>query len=179
MLHNLPSYIRNIAGKRDDSLLNEMKNRLFYKSKGRPPYFAQMIRFALHLRYTSFQAYKLLLEKFPLPSVSSLHKIQEGGVDALKAVSLLRETGKISSDCVLMIDEMYLQKAAQYQDGKYVGVNENGDLYKGILVFMIVGLTKSIPYVIQAIPQVTFTGTWLSTSPFKHSIKLVLLSDVL
>ena len=32
-----------------------------------------------------------------------------------------------------MIDEMYLQKAAQYQDGKYVGVNENGDLYKGIL----------------------------------------------
>ena len=94
--------------------------------------------------------------------MSSLHKIQ-GGVDALKAVSLLRETGKISSDCVLMIDEMYLQKAAQYQDGKYVGVNENGDLYKGILVFMIVGLTKSIPYVIQAIPQVTFTGTWLST----------------
>ena len=162
MLHNLPSYIRNIAGERDDSLLNEMKNRLFYKPKGRPPYSAQMIRFALHLRYTSFQAYKLFLEKFPLPSVSSLHKIQ-GGVDALKAVSLLQETGKISSDCVLMIDKMYLQKAAQYQDGKYVGVNENGDLYKGILVFMIVGLTKSIPYVIQAIPQVTFTGTWLST----------------
>ena len=75
--------------KRDDSLLNEMKNGLFYKPKGRPPYSAQIIRFALHLRYTSFQAYKLLLEKFPLPSMSSLHKIQEGGVDALKAVSLL------------------------------------------------------------------------------------------
>ena len=46
---------------------------------------------------------------------------------------------------MLMIDEMYLQKAAQYQNGEYVGVNDNGDLYKGIFVFMIVGLKKSIP----------------------------------
>ena len=37
-----------------------------------------------------------------------------------------------------MIDKMYLQKAGQNQNGEYVGVNENGDLYKGILVFMIV-----------------------------------------
>ena len=32
---------------------------------------------------------------------------------------------------------MYLQKAAQYQDGDYVGADENGELYKGIIVFMI------------------------------------------
>ena len=43
-----------------------------------------MIRFALH--YTSFQAYKLLLEKNPFSSVSLLNKIQEDRVDALKAV---------------------------------------------------------------------------------------------
>ena len=68
----------------------------------------------------------------------------------------MQETRKISSDTVLMIDEMYVQKAGQYQD-EYVGVKENGDLYDGILV-MIVGLKKSIPYVIQAIPEVKFIG---------------------
>ena len=37
-----------------------------------------MIRFALHLRHASLQAYKLLLEKFPMPSISLLNKIQQG-----------------------------------------------------------------------------------------------------
>ena len=34
-------------------------------------------------------------------------------------------------------------------------------MYKGIVGFMIVGLKESIPYVIQSIPEVTFTGKWL------------------
>ena len=38
-----------------------------------------MIRFALHLRHASLQAYKLLLEKFPMPSISLLNKIQGWG----------------------------------------------------------------------------------------------------
>ena len=45
-----------------------------------------MIRFALHLRHASLQAYKLLLEKFPMPSISLLNKIQQGGVDSLRAL---------------------------------------------------------------------------------------------
>ena len=45
-----------------------------------------MIRFALHLRHTSLQAHKLLLEKFPMPSISLLNKIQQGGVDSLRAL---------------------------------------------------------------------------------------------
>ena len=53
-----------------------------------------MIRFALHLRYTSLQAYKVMLEKLPLPSISLLNTIQQGGVDALKALKLLLESNK-------------------------------------------------------------------------------------
>ena len=50
-----------------------------------------MIRYALHLRYTSLQAYRLLLEKSPMLSLSLLNNIQQGGVDALKALKALYE----------------------------------------------------------------------------------------
>ena len=62
----------------------------------------------------------------------------------------------------MIVDEMYLQKATQYQGGDYVGADEEGNLYKGIVAFMVVGLKESIPYITQAIPEVTFTGQWLS-----------------
>ena len=116
-----------------------------------------MIQFALHLRHTSAQAYRLLLEKFPLPSFPLLNKIQKGGVDAVKGIKLLREMGKMSKDVVLMVDEMYLQKCIQYMAGENVGEDENGELYKGVIGFTIAGLKESVPYVIQAIPEATFT----------------------
>ena len=70
-----------------------------------------MIRYGLHLRHTLFQAYKQLLEKFPLLSVSLLNQIQQGGVNSIKALKILRGNGKISNDYILMVDEMYLEKA--------------------------------------------------------------------
>ena len=161
-LHEFPNHIRLITEKNESStsLLKEMMDRVHFK--GRPPYSSSMIRYALHLRYTSLQSYKLLLEKFPLPSLSLLHKIQQGGVDALKAVKKLLNEGHISSDVILMVDEMYLQKGTSYQGGDYIGEDETGDLYKGIACFMIVGLKDSIPYVIKAVPETTITGTWLA-----------------
>ena len=51
-----------------------------------------------------------------MPSLSLLNKIQ-GGADALKALRTLYEKGSFSRDCILMIDEMYLQKSAQYYTG--------------------------------------------------------------
>ena len=106
MLENLPAYIRNVAVETPFTLLEELKARKNYKPKGRPPYSTAMIRFALHLRHTSAQAYRLLLEKFLLPSFSLLNKIQKGGVDAVKAIKFLLERGKMSTDVVLMVDEM-------------------------------------------------------------------------
>ena len=89
-------------------------------------------------------------------SLPLLNKIQQGGVDALKALKTVHEKGSFSCDCILMIDEMYLQKSAQYQSGEYVGVDE-----EGIITFMVVGLKQSIPFVVQAIPEVIFNGHWL------------------
>ena len=103
-----------------------MKRRKHYKRKGRPPYTAAMLRYALLLRYTSAQSYKLLLVKFPFPSVSLLNKIQQCSIDSVKAMTLLREKREISDGIILMVDEMYIQKATQYQSSEYVGVDNNG-----------------------------------------------------
>ena len=92
-----------------------------------------------------------------MPSLSLLNKIQ-GCVDALKALRTLYEKGSFSRDCILMIDEMYLQKSAQYHTGECVGVDEESTLYKGIVAFVVVRLKQSVPFVVQAIPEVTFNG---------------------
>ena len=82
----------------------------------------------------------LLLEKFPILYLPLLDKIQQGGVDALKALKIVHQKGSFSCDCILMIDEMYLQKSAQYQSGKYEGVQKDKNLYKGIAAFMFLDL---------------------------------------
>ena len=63
----------------------------------------------LLLRYTSTQAYKLLLEQFPLPSLSLLKKLNKNGMEPVKAVKVLLDQGEIG-DVVLLFDEIYLQK---------------------------------------------------------------------
>ena len=90
---------------------------------------------------------------FPL-----LDKIQWRGIDALKALKIVHEKGSFSSDCILIIDEMYLQKSAQYQSGENEGVDKEGNLYKGTVAFMVVGFKLSIAFVVQAIPEVTFNA---------------------
>ena len=92
-----------------------------------------MLRYVLLLRYTSIQAYTLLLKQFPLPSLSLLKKLTEGGIEPLKAAKVLLEQGKIGTH----VDEVYLQKDSQYQDGKLVGADNEGKLYKGVMTFMI------------------------------------------
>ena len=66
-----------------------------------------IIQYALLLRYTSLQSYMLLLDEFPLLSISLLNKIKEGNIDALKAAKLLLENSSISKDMVVLFDEMY------------------------------------------------------------------------
>ena len=57
---------------------------------------------------------------------------------------------------------MYLEKATQYHSGEYVGAGDEGNLYKGMVAFIIVGLKESIPYTVQAILEVKFSCEWLA-----------------
>ena len=167
MISNFPPYVQKVAVDKSEedgsmSIMEELEQRKHFKPKGRPPYSAAVIRYALLLRYTSAQAYRELLKEFPLPSFSLLSKIQRGGVDSLKALKCLREKGKISEDLILMADEMYLQKASEWESGDYIGADEDGVLYKGIVTFMVVGVKTNTPYVIKASPEVSINGSWLA-----------------
>ena len=93
MLENFPNYIKNISEEHSASILQELHERQYYKPQGRPPYSPEVIRYALLLRYTSAQAYRLLLEKLPLPSFSTLEKLTKGGVNSLKPAKKLLEKG--------------------------------------------------------------------------------------
>ena len=45
---------------------------------------------------------------------------------------------------------------------KIYGKDEHGEFYNGIVVFMVVGLRKSIPYVIKTLPETKISGEWLN-----------------
>ena len=66
---------------------------------------------------------------------------------------MLRIEPKISEDVCMIFDEMYLQKRQEYFWGEMIGCDDEGELYKGIVCFMIAGLKESIPYVIKSSPE--------------------------
>ena len=159
-MENFVPHIRNRTND-TNTILQELTLRQYYKPQARPPFSANLIRFALHLRYTSCQAYKLLHEKLPLPSLGLLQKISQGNVDSLKALKLLLSKAAVSNDWVVLFDEMYLEKSTQYHSGYFIGQDEKGDLYKSVVVFMLVSLQKSIPYV-KSILITSIRGEWLA-----------------
>ena len=108
MLENFPSYIRNFVEEKNspNDILSELELIRYKKPVDKPKYSVNMLRYALLLRYTSDQAYKLLLQQFPLISLSLLKKLTEGRIEPLKAAKVLQEQGKIGIDVVLLLDEV-------------------------------------------------------------------------
>ena len=51
----------------------------------------------------------------------------------------------MSDDVSLLFDEIYLQKCEEYVGRTTHGASENGDLYNGMIYFMIVGLKSNVP----------------------------------
>ena len=161
-LDNFHSYLQNLQNF-CNTFLEEMQSRQHYKAKGRTPYFSKFLIFALLLRYSSAQAYQILLEHLPFPSMPLLQKLRKGKVDAIKAAKSLKEKNVISEDVILMADKIHLRKSAYYSGGECIGVDSSGNAYKGIMVFMICGLKASIPIVVKACPEISLNGEWVAT----------------
>ena len=171
IFENFPAYIRNY-GEIDKEALDpndipheimaELQQIQYKNPKDGPKFSSSLLRYALLLYYTSPQAYRLLLEQFPMPSISLLKKLSRGGVDSLKAVKVLLEQEKIDKDIVLLLDEIYLQKDVDYSGGKMIGCDEDGNMFKGVMTFMINSLKDSIPFVVRAVPEKEITGKWIA-----------------
>ena len=67
----------------------------------------------------------------------------------------------ISEDVVLMFNEKYLQKCEECCGGEIIGGNENNELYKRLLSFMIVGLKENLTYIIKFVPEQNIDGEWI------------------
>ena len=162
MLDNLSSHIDNTVEELGSDVLLELQRLRYYKPCGRPQYSNNILKFALMQRYTSRQAYEMLLDELPLPSLSFLKTLAKGGIEPVEALKVMLEEDKVSCDCALLIDEMILQKDSQYHGGGMHGMNEHGEFYTGVVAFMVVGLNKeSIPFVVKACPVVNLSGEWL------------------
>ena len=158
MLTNFSSYLHTSCEEHRCEILLELQKLNFRKS---PVYSANLIRYSLLLRHSSLPAYKLLQEEFKLPSLTFLRKMTAGKIDAVKSAKCLLENGNISEDVILIFDEMFLQKSEEFAGGESIGADKNGELYNGVLCFMIVGLQSNVPFVIKALPEKQINGEWL------------------
>ena len=102
MLEHFPNYIRNFQEIKNipSNILNELQEIRFQKPVDRPKYSVNLLRYALLSCYTSTQAYKLLLEPFPLPSLNLLKKLNKSGMEPTKAVQVLLDQGKIGEEAI-------------------------------------------------------------------------------
>ena len=66
----------------------------------------------------------------------------------------------------LLFDEMYLQKCEKYFGGEQIGSDDNGELYKRTIYFMIAGLKEST-HVIKPSPQITINSAWFRDELFE------------
>ena len=55
---------------------------------------------------------------------------------------MLKENGSISEEVILMYD---LQKSEECEGGHLLVAGEQGNLYRGLVSFMIIGLKSSVP----------------------------------
>ena len=114
--------MHNVVEEMLRNVLCELNKLSYYEPQGRPTYSNKLMRFALMPRYTSRQAYSLLLDAFPIIILFE-NNIKWCGVEPIKALKLLLQNEQVSSDCVLLIDDMYLQKGGQYHGGSLVGAD--------------------------------------------------------
>ena len=54
--------------------------------------------------------------------------------------------------------------SAQHQSGEHAGVDEEWNSYKGIFAFVVVRFKLSLPFVVQAIADVTFNEQWMTVT---------------
>lgn len=118
--------------------------------------------YVIPISYVIHRAHiQILLHKVPLSPLSLLRKLRRGGLEQIKATEALLDQSKIEMDIVLLIDKIYLQKCVQYQGSKLVGVDGEGNFFKGVITYFINSLKDSTPFVVK-VPEVKIEGAWLS-----------------
>ena len=64
---------------------------------------------------------------------------------SISALCKLRDEVFCGNDVVLLLDEMHLQQQVQFDGRDLIGCNENLEMFKSILCFMVVSLKNQFP----------------------------------
>ena len=65
----------------------------------------------------------------------------------------LKESESTSTDVIVIFDEIYLQKCEEYFGRKTFDVDEIGEIFKGMLSLMLVGLKSNNHFIINCVPE--------------------------
>ena len=96
------------------------------------------------MRYNFLFAYRLLLKEFNLSSISFLKKLPIGNVDSIASLKAFQENDSISSDVILIFDEIYLQNCEEFCGSESFGTDDKGNPCKGMVWIMVVGLNTNV-----------------------------------
>ena len=79
----------------------------------------------------------MLLEDFPCHLLPLISKISKRKTGAIKYAQALKDA-KISENICFLFDEFFYKICEEYFGGELNGSDDYGELYKGIVCFMIV-----------------------------------------
>ena len=140
--------------------------KLLSTSKFARNYTSQMTVMAYVVHATSAAAYNALLESgvLCLPSVSTLKKVtkrldSKTGLDNTAYLKL--RTSKLTEQqraVVLIIDEIYVAKRAEYSGGEVQGLTADGSVASTLLCFMIKSLTCKYKDIVAIYPMCRLTA---------------------
>ena len=120
----------------------------FVEPNGRR-YSKDLIVLAFLWKMTSLALYKKLQSIFILPSVRRLQQLSSGATVHANELNLSFMTTRVRAldeqekFVLLMIDEVYSSARVEYQNGEFIGLTDDGEIAKTLLVFMVHSLKHS------------------------------------
>ena len=94
IIEEFPNYIKNYgdidipdAKNIPGDIMEELQNLKYKKNTHGPKFSPKMMRYSLLLYYTSPQAYRMLLEQLPFPSISLLKKLSKGWPNHMEGIA--------------------------------------------------------------------------------------------
>ena len=135
-------------------------------AKGRR-YPIDLIILSFSWRIMSTALYKKMSEIFILPSVRRLQQLSTGSAVTANSIDLAYMSTRTCSlteeekNSILIIDEVNTSSRVEYHGGNFVGLLNNGEVAKTVLVFMVQSLLSKYKDVVKLIPVSRLKGDLL------------------
>lgn len=153
----------------DDILIAFMKEQLILKevSPTKRRFSPKLFSFAYFWRSASTHCYKILQQLFMLPSITTLNRLSKN-VPSTAHDSYLKlrcqHLKEMERTCILMIDEVYTAEKLEISaSGQIVGLTDDNEAAKTVLVFMVKSLAHDFSEVIKLVPCRNLTASVLKS----------------